>query len=205
MATISKLSTDLTAKGFTQVELEDADARLVVRNFFRTGNTYGGAEDKVGKWEPKRIGFYIFVDTTTKKRVYPTDPEIVEIAKANGGLIEKGKTYTLNGATVLCETKSVVWQCAYCIGDAFQDGLSKSYLLNDTVVDADNNVVKFTSTIREWANANIINGKLDKEWAGELATLLNDKGLTFEEKAYTRKRKDGGAFAVRTLVPHFAK
>ena len=150
------------------------------------------------------VAFVLFKDPITKKLVSLDDDKLKALV-ASVGSLEKGKSYEIEGKTLRLETKTLVWQPCYIIGDDIKDGLSKSFLLNKSAVDADNRVVRFDSDIHDWANAHIVDRVLDREWAKALADLLNARGLMFDEVEYPRKRNDGtGTFTARVLNPFFA-
>jgi hypothetical protein len=119
--------------------------------------------------------------------------------------LEKTKTYGVNGENLRVENKSIVWQRCYIIGDKVKDGLSKSFLLKTSTLDANAVSVKHDSDIHRWANANIVDGILEKEWAKKLADELNSKGMKVELITYNLKRKDGGLWENKLINVHFAK
>ena len=205
MATIGKFFDNFKELGFTEAEINEATDRMVKRAFFRTGKIFGSAKDtEGGKWEAKKVAFVLFKDPITKKLVSLDDDKLKALV-ASVGSLEKGKSYEIEGKTLRLETKTLVWQPCYIIGDDIKDGLSKSFLLNKSAVDADNRVVRFDSDIHDWANAHIVDRVLDREWAKALADLLNARGLMFDEVEYPRKRNDGtGTFTARVLNPFFA-
>lgn len=205
MATIGKFFDNFKELGFTEAEINEAHERIVKRAFFRTGRIFGGAKDtEGGKWEAKKVAFVLFKDPVTKKLVSLDDDKLKALV-ASVGSIEQGKSYEIEGKTLRLETKTLVWQPCYIVGESIKDGLSKSFLLNTSTTDADNHIVKYQSDIHEWANANIVDRVLDREWAAKLAELLNSRGLTFDEVEYPRKRNDGnGTFTAKVLNPFFA-
>ena len=204
MATLGKFFNEFEKLGFTVAEINEANDRIVKRAFFRTDKIFGGVKDtEGGKWEARKIAFVLFKDPITKKLVSLEDDKLKALV-ASVGTIEQGKSYEVDGKTLRLETKTLVWQPCYIIGESVKDGLSKSFLLNTSTVDADNRIVKYQSDIHEWANAHIVDRVLDREWARALAELLNSRGLVFDEVEYPRKRTDGGIFTAKILNPFFA-
>ena len=205
MATIGKFFENFEKLGFTAAEIDAANDRMVKRAFFRTGRIFGGAKDtEGGEWKARKVAFVLFKDITAKKLVSLEDARL-EALVASVGALEQGKTYEVDGKALRLETKTLVWQPCYIVGENIKDGLSKSFLLNTSATDADNRIVKYSSDIHEWANANIVDRVLDREWATKLAGLLNEKGLVFDEVEYPRKRNDGtGTFTAKVLNPFFA-
>lgn len=58
MAKIEVILNDWTPKTEEEKAMwENADKAAVHRDFFVGGKTYGGADDKVGKWESRRVAF----------------------------------------------------------------------------------------------------------------------------------------------------
>jgi hypothetical protein len=150
------------------------------------------------------VAFVLFKDPVTKKLVSLDDDKLKALV-ASVGAIEQGKSYEVEGKTLRLETKTLVWQPCYIVGGNIKDGLSKSLLLNTSTTDADNRIVKYGSDVHDWANANIVDRVLDREWAAKLADLLNSRGLVFDEVEYPRKRNDGtGTFTAKVLNPRFA-
>ena len=205
MATLGKFFNEFEKLGFTEAEINEAQDRIVKRAFFRTDKIFGGTNDtEGGRWEAKKVAFVLFKDPVTKKLVSFDDDKLKALV-ASVGAIEQGKSYEVEGKTLRLETKTLVWQPCYIIGESVKDGLSKSFLLNTSTVDADNHIVKYQSDIHEWANAHIVDRVLDREWARALADLLNARGLVFDEVEYPRKRTDGsGTFTAKVLNPFFA-
>ncbi len=205
MATIGKFFNEFEKLGFTEAEINSANDRMVKRAFFRVGKIFGSAKDtEGGKWEARKVAFVLFKDIVSKKLISLDDDKLKALVESVGAL-EQGKTYEIDGKALRLETKTLVWQPCYIVGEDIKDGLSKSFLLNNSTVDADNNIVKYQSDIHEWANAHIVDRVLDREWAKALADTLNNRGLVFDEVEYTRKRTDGtGTFTARVLNPFFA-
>lgn len=204
--TIGKFFDNFEKLGFSAAEIDAANDRMVKRAFFRVGKVFGGAKDtEGGRWEAKKVAFVLFKDPVTKKLVSLEDERLQALVASLGAPLEQGKPYEVDGKTLRLEVKTLVWQPCYTIGGAIKDGLSKSFLLNTSATDADNRIVKYQSDIHEWANANIVDRVLDREWATKLAGLLNEKGLVFDEVEYPRKRNDGsGTFTAKVLNPFFA-
>lgn len=204
MATLGKFFKNFEKMGFTEAEINAAEDRMVKRAFFRVDAVFGGANDtEGGEWKAKKVAFVVFRDPTTKKLVFLDDAKIEALA-ATHGTLEQDKSYEVDGKLLVLATKTLVWQPVYLIGGKEKDGLSKSFLLNTSAVDADNKVVKFDSNVHKWANAHIVDRVLDKEWSTQLAELLNAKGLVFDEVEYPRKKNDGGTFTAKVLNPRFA-
>lgn len=204
MATLGKFFDNFEKLGFTAIEIDAANDRMVKRAFFRIGCIFGGVKDtEGGKWEARKVAFVMFKDPTTKRLVSLEDDKLKALV-ASVGAIEQGKSYEVEGKTLRLETKTLVWQPCYLVGEAIKDGLSKSLLLNTSTTDADNRIVKYQSDIHDWANAHIVDRVLDREWAKALADLLNERGLVFDEVEYPRKRNDGGTFTAKVLNPFFA-
>lgn len=195
---------DFNKFGFTAEEIQEAESRMVIRNFFRTDFVYGGPKDTTGKWEGKRVAVFSF-ENPQKKRVYLKDEQIEALANAQDDkTLKQGSVYVVDGVNLTLVYKALLFQPTYVVGDNNKDGLSKTYLLNNSGVDAENRIVDLTSDVRKWANANIVDGVFDREWSKDLADILNTRGLVFEEVKYPRRRKDGGTWSVKVLVPHFA-
>lgn len=206
MATIGKFFDNFEKLGFTAAEIDSANDRMVRRAFFRTGRIFGGAKDtEGGKWEAKKVAFVLFKDISNKKLVSLEDERLEALVASVGAPLEINKTYEVDGKILRLETKTLVWQPCYIVGESIKDGLSKSFLLNTSTADANNGIVKYASDVHEWANAHIVDRVLDREWAKALAELLNNRGLVFDEVEYTRKRTDGsGTFTAKVLNPFFA-
>lgn len=195
---------DFNKFGFTAEEIQEAESRMVIRNFFRTDFVYGGPKDTTGKWEGKRVAVFSF-ENPQKKRVYLKDEQIEALANAQEDkTLKQGSVYVVDGVSLTLVYKALLFQPTYVVGDNNKDGLSKTYLLNNSGVDAENRIVDLTSDVRKWANANIVDGVFDREWSKDLADILNTRGLVFEEVKYPRRRKDGGTWSNKVLVPHFA-
>lgn len=204
--TIGKFFDDFKSLGFTQEEINEANDRMVKRAFFSTGKIYGGSKDtEGGKWEAKKTAYVVFKDLSTEKPVFLDDDKITALVASVGAPLEQGKSYEVNGKTLILKTKTLVWRPTYIIGDNIKDALSKSFLLNTSTTDANNNVVKYQSDVHEWANAHIVDRVLDREWSKDLANLLNERGLVFTEVKFPRKLNDGtGTFTAKVLNPFFA-
>ena len=103
-------------------------------------------------------------------------------------------------------TKRVVWAVVFTPegADTPVADLTKSFLLNNGRYDKNDNYIAAKGDVRAWANANIISGKLDKEWANELASILNNRGLCMVNEQYQCGRKDGGSFTAVIQQPYFA-
>ena len=204
--TIGKFFDDFKALGFTKEEINEANDRMVKRAFFRIGRIYGGAKDtEGGKWEAKKTAYVVFKDLSTEEAVFLDEDRITVLVASIGAPLELGKSYEVDGKMLLLKTKTIVWRPTYIIGDNIKDALSKSFLLNTSTTDADNHVVKYQSDIHEWANTHIVDRVLDREWAKDLANLLNERGLVFTEVKFPRKLNDGtGTFIAKVLNPFFA-
>jgi hypothetical protein len=102
--------------------------------------------------------------------------------------------------------RKIVWAVCFVPEGAKESvcDLTKSFLLSTGRYDADNNHIAPKGDIRQWADTHIINGKLDKEWCGELSTLLNTRGLCVVNTEYRANRKDGGSFTATLQQPYFA-
>lgn len=176
MATIERVYNQLEQNGWTKQELDDLDQRQVVRDFFREGATYGGANDTFGgRWEYRKIGIIFYPDKKNKPQQFE---------------------------------KSLTNAVCYVTGEGdnavVQDALTKSFLLARGRFDASNNFVKAEGDVRKWADLNIINGRLDKEWCTALAKELNERGMVLVSKPYQQPKKDGGSFTAYIQQPHFA-
>lgn len=207
MATLLKVHENLVALGFTQADLDAADLRSVNRQFFVAGITYGGKSDTTGKFITHKSGLYLFADNNGK-RVEITPEEIAKFLEeqpADKKTLQIGATYNIGGKTVKVENKMVVWSCAYVVNDKVQDGLSRSFLLTKGRFDHENKHIAPKGSVREWAQTNILAGVLEKTWCDKLATLLNERGLRFDEENYTMKTKDGRSFVATFLHPNFAE
>lgn len=212
MAGLTKLHENLNLHGFSEAEINDANSRIVVRNYFVAGVEYGGAK---GEWRPHKVGVIIAQESqSNNKRVFLTQEEIAEIAKSEDDkIIKTDKTYeyTRGGKKQSCyiKNKMLLWQPAFFekVGEEpkFRDSLSKTFLLSNNTIDGGGNVVPLDSDIRLWANAHIVNGILDKEWVEALCTILNERSLIFKTTTITRKTKEGKTFKVDYLVPHFVR
>lgn len=207
MATIGKFFDDFKALGFSETEINDATNRMVRRAFFIEGAIYGSDKDTLGgKWEARKCAYIVFKNTQSNKLIFIEDEATIKtLAASNGGVLERGKVYEINGENLLLENKSIVWQPCYIIGDKVKDGLSKSFLLKTSTLDANAVSVKHDSDIHQWANANIVDGVLEKEWATKLATELNNRGMKVKFITYNLKRKDGTLWENKLINVHFAK
>jgi hypothetical protein len=207
MATIGKFFDNFKELGFSETEINEATDRMVRRAFFIEGAIYGSDKDNVGgKWEAHKCAYIIFKNIQSNKLIFIEDEEIIKtLATANGGLLERGKTYEINGENLHLENKSIVWQPCYVLNNKVKDGLSKSFLLKTSTLDANAVSVKHDSDIHRWANANIVDGVLEKEWATKLATELNNRGMKVEFITYNLKRKDGTLWENKLINVHFAK
>lgn len=207
MATIGKFFDDFKALGFSEAEINDATNRMVRRAFFIEGNIYGSDKDTLGgKWEAHKCAYIVFKNTQSNKLIFIEDEATIKaLATANGGVLERGKVYEINGESLLLENKSIVWQPCYIIGDKVKDGLSKSFLLKTSTLDANAVSVKHDSDIHKWANTNIVDGVLEKEWATKLSAELNNRGMKVEFITYNLKRKDGTLWENKLINVHFAK
>lgn len=206
MASIGKFFDNFKELGFSETEIDNATNRIVRRGFFIEGAIYGSDKDTVGgKWEARKCAYIVFKNQSNKLIFIEDEETIKALATANGGLLEKSKTYEVNGENLYLENKSIVWQPCYIIGDKVKDGLSKSFLLKTSTLDANATSVKHDSDIHQWANAHIVDGILEKEWAGKLADELNNRGMKVEFITYNLKRKDGGLWENKLINVHFAK
>ena len=212
MAGLVKIYENLNLHGFSEAEINDANSRIVVRNYFVAEVEYGKTK---GEWRAHKVGVIIAQESQTNdKRVFLSQEEIIEIAKSEGdGVIKTEKSYefTRNGKKQTCfiKNKMLLWQPAFFekVGEEFKfrDSLSKTFLLSNSTIDGAGTVVPLDSDVRLWANAHIVNGILDKEWVEALCDLLNNRGLIFKTTTVTRKTKEGKTFKVDYLVPHFVR
>ena len=103
-------------------------------------------------------------------------------------------------------TRKIVWACVFTPDGAKAPvaDLTKSFLLSSGRYDKHDNHIAPKGDVRTWGNNNIIHGKLDKEWANELATLLNSRGLRVVVEQYQCGKKDGGSFTATIQHPYFA-
>lgn len=201
--TIGKFFENLEKLGFTEEELAAANNRMVVRAFFRTDCVYGGPNDtEGGQWESRKAAFLVFKDSA-KKSVFLDEKRVEQLVEELGTALKQGSNYEVDGRVLRLEMKTIVWQPAYVVEGVARDGLSKTFLLNTSTTDANNNIVAYKSDIHDWANRNIVDGILDKEWAESLATALNKRGVHFNEVSYTRNKSDGGTFTAKVLNPFF--
>lgn len=175
MATISRVLSQLAQNGWSEQDINDVDTRRVVRNFFKPNTVYGGANDNSGKFDARKIGIII---------------------KDNDK-----------------ETRKLIWAVCYIVTqkdeqgndvECVQDALTKSFLLSGGRYDVDNNHIKALGNVREWADLNIVNNVLEREWTVKLAELLNSRGLILSREEYKQPKKDGGWFAAHIDHPHFA-
>ena len=175
MATISRVLSQLTQNGWSEQDINDVDTRRVVRTFFKPNTVYGGANDNSGRFEACKIGIII---------------------KDNDK-----------------ETRKLIWAVCYIVKqkdeqnndvDCVQDALTKSFLLSTGRYDVDNNHIKALGDVREWADLNIVNNVLEREWTAKLAELLNSRGLVLVREEYKQPKKDGGWFEAHIDHPHFA-
>ena len=107
------------------------------------------------------------------------------------------------------EKKRLIWAVCYAIKKddklVVQDALTKSFLLSNGRFDASGKHIKAVGDVREWADRNIINGILEKEWCEALASELNARGLMMVKETYQQPRKDGsGSFPANINHPYFA-
>lgn len=212
MASLVKLHENLISYGFSEEEINDANSRVVNRNYFVPEVEYGKTK---GEWRAHKVGVIIAQESqTSSKRIYLSQEEIAEIASSEADkVIKTEKTYefTRGGKKTSCyiKNKMLLWQPSFFekVGEEFlfRDSLSKTFLLSDSTIDGAGNIVPLDSNVRLWTNAHIVNGVLDKEWVEALCVLLNDKGLIFKTTIVTRKTKDGKIFKANYLVPHFVR
>lgn len=212
MAGLVKIYENLNLHGFSEAEINDANSRVVSRNYFVPEVEYGKIK---GEWRAHKVGVIIAQESqTSSKRIYLSQEEIAEIASSEADkVIKTEKTYefTRGGKRLSCfiKNKMLLWQPSFFekVDEEFlfRDSLSKTFLLSDSTIDGAGNIVPLDSNVRLWANAHIVNGVLDKEWAEALCVLLNDKGLIFKTTIVTRKTKDGKIFKANYLVPHFVR
>ena len=175
MATISRVLSQLTQNGWSEQDINDVDTRRVVRNFFKPNTVYGGVNDNSGRFEACKIGIII---------------------KDNDK-----------------ETRKLIWAVCYIVKqkdeqnndvDCVQDALTKSFLLSNGRYDVDNNHIKALGDVREWADLNIVNNVLEREWSAKLAELLNARGLILSRQEYKQPKKDGTWFEAHIDHPNFA-
>lgn len=103
-------------------------------------------------------------------------------------------------------TTKYAWHCCFVVDGAVKESLSKSYLLNKGVYDADNTLINAKGTVREWAQKHIVSGKLEKEWCAELCAELNARGLRVENEEFSRLNKATNSRFIATIThPYFAK
>ena len=102
------------------------------------------------------------------------------------------------------ESKRLVWAVAYVINDMPQGVLFKTFLLSGGCFDVSGKHIKAVGTVREWADRNIINGMLEKEWCTNLANELNKRGLLFEIETYQQVNDEGNPFVAKFHHPYFA-
>lgn len=104
--------------------------------------------------------------------------------------------------------KRLIWAVCYSLevdgNPVVQDALTKSFLLSSGRFDASGKHIKAVGDVRTWADRNIINGILEKEWCKALAEELNKRGLILVKETYQQPRKDGGSFPAQIAHPHFA-
>lgn len=212
MAGLTKIHENLNIHGFSEAEINDANDRVVIRNYFVAEVEYGGAK---GKWQPHKVGVIIAQENqSSNKRVFLSSEEIAKIASSEvDKVIKTEKTYefTRNGKKQTCfiKNKMLLWQPSFFekVGEEFKfrDSLSKTFWLSNNTIDGAGTVVPLDSNVRLWANAHIVNGILDKEWVEALCEILNNRGLIFKTTTVTRKTKEGKPFKVDYLVPHFVR
>ncbi len=197
MATIGK---------FFSSEANNESQDILFKRVFFPGVIYGGPNDtEKGVWKSHKVAILVFVDPVTEKWADMSEEKIKELSAANGGYLERGSVYKVDGISLLLKSKVVSWQVVYFVEDNPKDGMSKTFLLKNSVFDEVNNIkIPLNSDVREWANANIMDRVLDKEWTKNLADLLNQRGAIFEEVKYLRKKEDGGKWVATALNVHFA-
>lgn len=104
--------------------------------------------------------------------------------------------------------RRLIWAVCYTLEvdgkPVVQDALTKSFLLSSGRFDAKGTHIKAVGDVRVWADRNIINGILEKEWCKALADELNKRGLILVKETYQQPRKDGGSFPATIAHPHFA-
>lgn len=104
--------------------------------------------------------------------------------------------------------KRLIWAVCYTLevegAKVVQDALTKSFLLSSGRFDAKGTHIKAVGDVRVWADRNILNGMLEKEWCKKLADELNQRGLILVKETYQQPRKDGGSFPAQIAHPYFA-
>lgn len=104
--------------------------------------------------------------------------------------------------------KRLIWAVCYKLkvgeNEVVQDALTKSFLLSSGRFDANGTHIKAAGDVRTWADRNILNGMLEKEWCQALAAELNKRGLVLVKETYQQPRKDGGSFPAQIAHPYFA-
>lgn len=104
--------------------------------------------------------------------------------------------------------RRLIWAVCYAIEvegkPVVQDALTKSFLLSSGRFDANGTHIKAVGDVRTWADRNILNGMLEKEWCKLLADELNKRGLILVKETYQQPRKDGGSFPAQIAHPYFA-
>lgn len=175
MATIRRVLSQLAQNGWSEQDINDVDTRRVVRNFFKPNTVYGGANDNSGKFDARKVGIII---------------------KDNDK-----------------ETHKLIWAVCYIVTqkdeqgndvECVQDALTKSFLLSNGRYDVDNNHIKALGNVREWADLNIVNNVLEREWTAKLAELLNSRGLILTREEYKQPKREDGWFMAHIDHPHFA-
>lgn len=175
MATISRVLSQLEQNGWSEQDIADVDTRRVVRNFFKPNTVYGGGADNVGKFDARKVGIIIKDNGEEKRKLIWAVCYVVTTKDEQGNNVE-------------------------CV----QDALTKSFLLSNGRYDVDNNHIKALGDVREWADLNIVNNVLEREWTAKLAELLNARGLVLSREEYKQPKKDGGWFMANIDHPHFA-
>ena len=175
MATISRVLSQLEQNGWSEQDINDVDTRRVVRNFFKPDTVYGGGADNVGKFDARKVGIIIKDNGEEKRRLIWAVCYVVTTKDEHGNDVE-------------------------CV----QDALTKSFLLSQGRYDVDNNHIKALGDVRVWADLNIVNNVLEREWTAKLAELLNSRGLVLSREEYKQPKKDGGWFAAHIDHPFFA-
>ena len=175
MATITRVLSQLEQNGWSEQSIADVDTRRVTRSFFKPNTVYGGGADQTGKFSARKVGIII---------------------KDNDK-----------------ETRKLIWAVCYVVTtkdendkdvECVQDALTKSFLLSNGRYDVDNTHIKALGDVREWADLNIVNNVLEREWTAKLAELLNTRGLILSREEYKQPKREGGWFMAYIDHPHFS-
>lgn len=122
---ITKVYSDLEAKGFKKEDIEALDTKMSDRDFFLEGVVYGGAEDPAkGQWIADKIGLIIEEEGKATKRVLAwavcyqvKDGEEWKImGTISKSMLLKNSIYDNNGKMVVSRGSVRAWATTHMVG-----------------------------------------------------------------------------------------